>query len=126
MSRKITAGLTLLMGVFLTYAYFVTAWHLSAFWSTLVPNHTDIPRLSEVLIKPLPLSIEFGMIHWQLAALFSLIITSIWGFKRLKNATVIETIALPFSIHVAWLLLCLMLHISGLLASVVSVCYSIQ
>jgi len=126
MKNKYISCSIAILAIALTAAYIVTAWYLSALWSTLVPNHTDIPTLSACLIKPLPLSIEFGMLHWQLLAIFSLIVNSIWGFGRIKRSSTIDAIALPFLTHVGWLLLFLMLHVAGLLASFVIIAYTIK
>jgi len=126
MKNKWVSYLIAILAITLTITYIGTAWHLSALWSTLVSNHIDIPRLSACLIRPLPLSLEFGMLHWQLAAIFSLVVNGIWGFGRIKRSATIDAVALPFSIHVGWLLLCLMLHVSGLLASFITVAYTIK
>ncbi|MFC1665652.1 hypothetical protein ACFL17_08500 [Pseudomonadota bacterium] len=126
MKNKYVFYLVAILAIALTAAYIIAAWHLSALWSTLVPNQTEAPRLAACFIKPLPLSIEFGMLHWQLAAIFSLIINSIWGIGRYKRSTTIDAITLPFLIHVGWLLLFLMVHISGLLTSFITVVYTLK
>ena len=113
-----------LVGVVATLAYCLAAWFISGIWSTLVPDQDSVSRLAVIAIRPLPLSMEYAMLHWQLLAVFSLIAHCFWGARR--AALIGEGgYALPLLCHYGWLFSALCLHLAGALAGFVSVVYKI-
>ncbi len=113
------------LAVLVTGAYCIAAWYLSALWSTLVVDQESIVQLSAYTIKPLPLSLEFRMLHWQLLAVTSLVINLIWGFRRVRLTGGDSSFSLPLCCHLSLLLFSLFMHLAGGLACFVAIGYQI-
>ena len=124
-TSTLTFGLVGALACAATISYWIASWYLSMLWSTLVPDQDMISHLSIYTIKRLPLSVEFGMLHWHLLALGSLVFNALWARKRVRNSENLDGLALPVSCHVTWLCLAMFLHIGGGLASVVAVAYTL-
>lgn len=106
-----------------TLAYGLTAWYLSAFWSVVATDTQSISLLSEYTIKPLIANSDYAMIHWQAAALISLLVTSFWGLGKLKQSGDSSQLCLPFACHLSWIVFSLLAHVVGGMASMVGVAY---
>ena len=115
------ATIGIILATAATIAYCISAWHLSGLWSTLINDPNLVAEFSIYTIKPLPLSFEFAMLHWQLLAMASLIFNVIWGLRLIKEAENSHMIALPLVCHLSWLVLATFLHIAGALASFIAV-----
>ena len=114
--------------VALTSIYCGVIWCASAIWSVnyLKTAQADLPLISQVCIAPLPLPLQWTMIHWQALATFSLVVCICWGCVRNNKIGNGQGHAIPISIHIAWLLFAILCHILGILAPMLSVAYVIQ
>lgn len=114
----IVFGYSLLTG--LTAVYCVLLWYGAGLWWTFF-SHSDsshLPLLSRFCIAPLPLPIPLQMIHWQLMAIFSLLICIHWGIKSSNRQ---KDIALPIAMHILWIFFAVCCHLLGALIPMVMI-----
>lgn len=107
-----------------TAAYALSAWYIAGLWSTLVSDSLNVSRFSAWTVRPLDLPAEYGMLHWQLVAVLSLLLHSYWGLRRTRVVGP-SGFVLPLFCHLGWLLTAFLLQVCGLLISFVSVGYVI-
>lgn len=98
------------------------AWHVSGLWQTLVTDQDQAGGLAALFVKPLPLSMEYSMLHWQLLALLSLILHGLWAGRRIL-AGMASPLDLPLLCHLGWLATATALHVVGLLSDFIVVQY---
>jgi hypothetical protein len=101
-----------------TLSYCWAIWWLAGLLSVLAPAD-GLPRLSVVLLAPLPGTFWLHSIHWQALALVSLglALRSTFGREALMSAR--DSTVAPLLGHAFYLFLICCLHLVGLLASVV-------
>jgi hypothetical protein len=115
--------LSVLLSVFLTASYCWAAWWLSGFFWVLPGMDQDrvMSMLSLVLIAPISKNIWLIALHWQLAALFVLLLNMWWTVRLAGSKATSPNYLLPLACQTAWILGCLLLHLVGILASVVTI-----
>ncbi|MFT7286128.1 MAG: hypothetical protein ACI87W_000232 [Halieaceae bacterium] len=112
------------MAVIATVSYCLAAWCISGLWSTLVSDPVNVPVLAALTVRPLPLSMEYAMLHWQLLALLSLLGNGYWSVRRSSKMGE-DGYVLPLLCHYGWLFSALCLHLAGALVGFVSVVYKL-
>lgn len=118
-------SLCLLLAAAVTLGYCIAVWYVAGLWSGLVPEPDLVGGLAAWTISPLPLSVEYSMLHWQGAALVSLLLNTWWARYRLRLDRD-NGCTLPFVCHLAWLTSASFLHVAGALSPFVIVAYTIS
>ncbi len=113
--------------VALTTVYCSLVWYAGSLFSVFlkVPVESQ-PLITKLFIAPLPLPFWFGMIHWQLLAVLSLIICTGWGYKRTRNSDSDNGLALPMATHTAWIVFAICCHMLGAVMPMVGIGHIIQ
>ena len=111
----------------LTAVYCVLLWYGAGLWWTFyTPSATShIPLISRLFMAPLPLPIWWTMIHWQLAAIASLLICITWGLKSTHKQNSDTAHTLPIVMHTLWIFFAVCGHILGALIPLLGVGYTI-
>ncbi len=127
-SAPLSCYLSVILSVFLTASYCWAVWWLSGFFWTLngIDQNGTMSMLSLALIAPISTNIWLIALHWQLAALFVLVLNLFWTARLLKSSATAALYIAPLSCQTAWILGCLLLHLVGILASVVAIGYVLE
>lgn len=109
--------------VAMTVMYCLLAWYGAGIWSVFYPSTADqtIPVISLICIAPLPLSIWLGMIHWQLLAIISLIVSITLSVKRSKEWSEQNDLSLPLVLHLGWIVFAICCHLVGAMAPILTI-----
>lgn len=121
-SRKYL-GIPFAIGFLTTATYCALIWYLGNAFTILNPQE-GISLFSRFATMPLELPLYFNMIHWQLLAAVSFVIS--FGTYYTNQASVsVASKPHPLLNHYGMLLLFLLLHLTGFADAVLDVAYTI-
>ena len=122
------ARISLVISLLATIFYCVVVWYGGNLFVILVGQNSseNIPNFSVWTILPVKLSLTFNMIHWQLLALASYLLSLIMTLKGAEHDVDDRGMALPLVNHYGVLLLLTFINITGFAISFVAVCSELR
>ena len=120
---SMTVRVAYVLSIAITIVYCAAIWYASGIFSVFFGTYEEgeFSLFLLLSIVPLPVSIWFGAIHWQLLAIASLVSSYVWGVSRASRVGGDQAFALPIVIHLAWIVLLVLWHALGAMSPMITV-----